>query len=351
MSQSNYPRRKFIKTSALTGAGVLLTASFPNMMAKANSRTSPGKRIGVIGLDTEHGPHFAQILNNDQAGDQFGGFKVVAAYPYGSKTIKSSMDMIPGNTEAIKKSGVKIVNSISDLLREVDVVMLETNDGRPHLEQALEVFRAGKPVFIDKPVAGSLADTLTIYRAAKHYKVPVFSSSTLRYIPSVQQAASGAIGALSGVDVFTPAPMEATHPDLFWYGIHGVEMLFTMMGAGCISVSRTYSPHADAVVGVWDNERIATLRGNRNGCWDFGGHAFGEGGKNMPLGNFTGYAPLMPPIISFFQTGKSPVDENETIGIYAFMEAAQVSRRRGGSTIKIVDVMKEASRKSMKTKI
>lgn len=351
MKQPSYPRRKFIKAAALTGAGMMLSSRLTNTFAQSESRPLKGRRIGVIGLDTEHGPHFAKILIDPEADDQFKGFRVVAAYPYGSRTIKSNMDMIPGNIAAIKKSGVEIVDSIEDLLNKVDVVMLETNDGRLHLGQALKVFRAGKPTFIDKPIAASLADTLTIYRAAKHYKIPVFSSSTLRYIPTVQQVANGQIGKVAGADVFTPAPIENTHPDLFWYAIHGVEMLFTMLGAGCKSVARTYTPDADLVVGMWNGERIGSLRGNRNGSWDFGGHAFGDKGKDMALGNFTGYAPLMPPIISFFATGKSPVDENETIGIYAFMEAAQVSRNKDGARVDLDEVMQIALRQSMKNKI
>lgn len=350
MKGKEYSRRRFLKTATIAGAGVLLSSQ--SAMSALSVKGIPnGHRIGVIGLDTGHGPHFAKILNDPNAGDKFGGFKVVAAYPYGSRTIKSSVDMIPGNTKEIKEVGVKIVDSIDELLKRVDVVMLETNDGRLHLEQALKVFKSGKPVFVDKPVAASLADTLTIYRAAKHYQVPVFSSSTLRYIPSVQKVANGGIGNVGGADVFTPAPIEKTHPDFFWYAIHGVEMLFTMLGAECKSVSRTYTPNADFAVGIWGDKRIGALRGNRNGCWDFGGQAFGEGGKNMALGNFTGYAPLMPPIISFFQTGKSPVDEAQTIGIYAFMEAAQVSKYRNGTQVSIEEVMQKALYRSSKTKI
>jgi predicted dehydrogenase len=62
----------------------------------------------------------------------------------------------PGYTEEVKKMGVEIVDSIADLLRKVDVVLLETNDGRLHLDQALQVLKARKPVFIDKPIATSL---------------------------------------------------------------------------------------------------------------------------------------------------------------------------------------------------
>ena len=122
------------------------------------------------------------------------------------------------------------------------MVLLETNDGRPHLEQALQVLKAGKPMFIDKPVAASLSDAIAIYDAAKNYKVPIFSSSSLRYMESVQDVVKGKIGTVLGADTFSPATLEKSHPDLFWYGIHGVEILFTIMGTGCKQVTRTILP-------------------------------------------------------------------------------------------------------------
>jgi predicted dehydrogenase len=104
--------------------------------------------------------------------------------------------------------GVEIVGSIEDLLKKVDFVLLETNDGRPHLEQALLVVKAGKPMFIDKPVAGSLKDVIAIYETAKKYKVPIFSSSSLRYMESVQDVVKGKIGNVLGADTFSPATIE-----------------------------------------------------------------------------------------------------------------------------------------------
>src|SRR5690606_10175244 len=116
--------------------------------------------IGIIGLDTSHSPAFVRAFNAPEQAEGLRGYRVVAAYPYGSRTIESSYSRIPGYTEEVHKHGVEIVGSIAELLDRVDVVLLNTNDGRLHLEQALEVFRAGKPVFIDKPLAASLEDAV-----------------------------------------------------------------------------------------------------------------------------------------------------------------------------------------------
>lgn len=292
------------------------------------------KRVGVIGLDTSHSLAFTKLLNAENASPSLLGYKVVAAYPYGSKTLELSRQRIPLQVEEIKKYGVKIVNSIAQLLQEVDVVLLETNDGRLHKEQALEVIKAKKPLFIDKPLAASLTDGKFIFEEAKKFGLPVFSASSLRFMAMVKQIRSKKHGEVLGADTFSPATIEPTHPDLFWYGIHGVEMLFAAMGPNCVSVNRFYTPDADVVVGKWDDGRIGTFRGMRNGKADFGGICFTSEG-NFQLGPYLGYEPLLLEIVKFFETGVAPVEENETLAILAFMEAAEESKFKQGATIKL----------------
>ena len=202
----------------------------------------------------------------------------------------------------------------ADLLPKVDVVLLETNDGRPHLEQALAVIKAGKPLFIDKPIAASLTDAIAIFELARRYHVPVFSSSSLRFAKSTLEARNGKIGTVQTCETTSPCHLEKTHPDLFWYGIHGVESLFTVMGTGCKSVRRTVStPTEDVVVGPWEGGRVGTFRGTR-GKGGYGGTARGTKGT-MAVGAYDGYRPLVVAIVHFFYTGVAPVKEEETLEI------------------------------------
>jgi predicted dehydrogenase len=317
-------RRNFIFQSSLAGAALVSPGW---LMAARQEGLLTGKRIGIIGLDTSHSLAFTKWFNREDAESETGGYKVVAAYPHGSLDIVSSTSRIAPNTEEMKKQGVLITASIAELLNQVDVVCLETNDGRRHLEQAMEVFKAGKTVFIDKPVTASLKDAIALYEAAEQFKVPVFSSSSLRYTANTKLVARGEFGAVLGADTYSPATIEKTHPDLFWYGIHGVEMLFAVMGTGCRSVYRSYSADADLVIGEWSNGRIGTFRGTRKGKADFGGTAFCEK-SNVQLGPFTGYVPLLEEVVKFFQTGRPPVSAKETLEIIAFMEAADRSRKK-----------------------
>ena len=298
-------------------------------------------RVGIIGLDTSHAVAFTKLLNGDNPPESVAGCRIVAAYPQGSPDIKSSTERVPGYIEDVRQFGVEIVDSIPALLERVDAVCLETNDGRPHLEQVLPVLKAHKPVFVDKPIAGSLTDAVAIFQAARHYNVPVFSSSSLRWIEGGQEVRGGSLGAVLGADVFSPCALEATHPDLFWYGIHGVEALFTVMGTGCQSVSRTSSADFDVAVGLWEGGRIGTFRGIRKGSGGYGGTVFGEKGK-VTLERYGGYQPLVAAIVHFFKTGEVPVTEAETLEIYAFMEAADESKRQGGGPVTLESVLAQA---------
>lgn len=341
-------RREFLITTALSGIGLSLHGSV--IQTNNFSREVETKRIGIIGLDTSHSVAFTQVLNNPQAGSEWEGFKIVAAYPKGSNDILSSVERIPAYTVEVQKLGVEIVNSIDELLPKVDFVMLETNDGRLHLEQALPVLKAGKRMFIDKPMTASLSDAITIFRTAKKYNVPIFSSSSLRYITGMEEVLSGKIGKVTGAEAYSPAKLEKTHPDLFWYGIHGVETLFTAMGTGCKSVVRVSNADTDLVVGTWKDGRMGTFRGLRTGKADYGGTVYGEKAIKI-LGPYAGYNPLLNQIIQFFKTGIVPVKEEETLEILAFMEAAELSKEQNGTSVEIEDIMQKAMKLSAETKL
>ena len=315
-------------------------AAVAGLWAAATMTGAAESRIGIIGLDTSHATAFTKTFNASEPAEAVRGMRVTAAYPMGSSDIESSTSRREAITAQVVAQGVEIVDSIEALLDQTDCVLLETNDGRPHLAQIRPVIAAGKPVFVDKPVGGSLAEVLAIYALAERAGVPIFSSSALRWGDGPQAVRAGAVGRVRGCDTFGPCTLEPTHPDLFWYGIHGVEMLVTCMGPGCEAVTRSGAADADVVVGRWADGRLGTFRGMRP-LKPFGGVAFGERDVR-PLGDNPGYEPLVRQIADFFRTGKPPVDAAETIEIYAIMEAAHESGRRGGVPVNVADTIAAA---------
>jgi hypothetical protein len=305
------------------------------LLAAASSAWSADFRLGVIGTDTSHATAFTKLLNEDASlPDHIAGARVVAAFKGGSPDIEESHGRVERYSEELRtKWGVEIVPDIATLVSKVDGVLLLSIDGRVHLDQARPVIAAHKPLFIDKPLSATLEDAREIARLAKEAGVAWFSSSSLRF---------GAIGAsmkfpdTTGVSTWGPGPMEAHHYlDLSWYAVHPIEVLYTLMGPGCETVTRTSGRDADVMVGKWKDGRIGTVRANRPYS-DYGAVVYRakEVVESHPKASAaTDYRPLVVEIVKFFETGKAPVANEETLEIFAFMDAAQKSKEQGGRPV------------------
>lgn len=296
-------------------------------------------RIGIIGCDTSHVTAFTEALNDDSAKGHIAGARVVGAFKGGSPDVKASWSRVEQFSKTLQeKYRVTFYDSIEGLCQQVDAVLLESVDGRPHLAQARPVLLAHKPLFIDKPMAGSLRDAAEIFKLAKEQGVPVFSSSSLRFAANSQAVRHGSLGKVAYAETYGPCELEPHHPDLFWYGIHGVESLYTVMGTGCQTVQRDTTPDGKIeVIGIWSGSRKGVYREAK----EYHGLARGEKGEG-PVGSFDGYLPLVAEIMTFFKTGVAPVKPEETLEMFAFMEAADQSKRQGGAPVSLAEVMKAA---------
>ena len=301
-------------------------------------------KIGIIGVDTSHATAFTKIMNVKKDPD-VAGFRVTHAYKWGSRDIKSCTDCYAKHVPQLEGWGVKMVDSIAELLENVDCVLLETCDGRPHLEQALEVFRSGKPCYIDKPIAADLRDALKILDAAKEMKRPVFCSSALRYTKAVKEAVRGDYGKISAVNTVTPGEFEPTHSDFYWYAIHGADPLFAIMGTGCEEVTCVHTDSDDVIVGRWKDGRLGVERvfATHGG---YGGAVINDKGKLFPLGGYEGYKVLLVEILEFFRTGKEPIPPEEIREVYAFLDAARLSKARGGTPVTLAEAINLAQREN-----
>lgn len=322
---------------------LVFAAAFLSLPGSVIAQTEPPKplRAGMIGLDTSHVPAFAKLFNGPKATGELAGIRIVAGYP-GGTDFGPSKTRVAKFTEDLRGMGVEIVDSIPKLLEKVDVIFLESVDGRIHLKEAVPVIKAGKPLFIDKPAAGTLADAIAIFDLAAKHKVPCFSSSSVRFGAGLQELKKNpTLGTIAGASTWGPCSYQEGTPDLFFYGIHGVEALYTLMGTGCETVSRMQADDADLVTGVWKNGRVGTYRGLRRNKAEFGAVAFGTKAI-LPMTKGDGYEPLCREAAKFFRSGVAPVAANETIEVLAFMEAADESKRQGGKPVSIADVISKA---------
>ena len=327
---------KTTNPAALFAFFVLLCAS-----AGITPAQTPEIRVGIIGTDTSHVTAFTKLLNDKSDPGHVPGARVVAAFKGGSPDVEASRTRIDRfAAELAEKWRVEFVKSIEELCGKVDAVLLESVDGRPHLNQVRPVFKAKKRVFVDKPFTASYADAREIVRLSRESGVPFFSSSSLRFVADVQAMKnSGKHGGLTGAFTFGPENLEPHHPDLFWYGIHAVEMLYTLLGPGCEELTRVKTDSADTVVCRWKDGRIGTMRGLIRGKQEYGAVAFGA--KSVlatPVPMKSDYRGLLVEVVKFFQTGAPPVQPEETLEIMAFMEAADLSKARGGVPVALAEI-------------
>jgi predicted dehydrogenase len=317
-------------------------------------------RVGIIGMDSYHALAFTQLFHDPKAEGGLAGIRVVAAFPGGSPDIVESAESLPKWLEQIKPYGVEVVDSIDRLLPKVDAVMITSLDGRVHLAQARAVIAAGKPLFIDRPLAASLSDAVEIFRLADERDVPCFSCSQHRYSPGfIGMRNHPEVGRVLGCDVYGGSPRESHHPDLFWHSIHGIETLYTIMGPGCESVTRASTDVAELVTGTWGDGRIGTYRGIRQGALKYSATVFGTDGVAsagiygyaapvkgvVPPGRYMGYESVAIEIGRFFKTRQPPVSASETIEVFAFLEAAEESKRQGGAPVTLESVLAKARKR------
>jgi predicted dehydrogenase len=319
-------------------ASTLLFALTP--VAQADS-VKP-MRLGIIGLDTSHCIEFTKIFNDPINPEHIPGFRVVAAYKGGSPDIDASRNRIEGFTAELRdKWKIKIVDDIPTLCTMVDAVLEESLDGRVHLAELRPVLAAGKPVFIDKPMADSYHDASEIARLARQAGVPWFSSSSLRFWEETQRLkVAPEAGGIVGCDVYGPCPIQPQQPDLMWYGVHAIETLYTILGPGCETVTRVKTTDTDVVIGKWRDGRIGVIRGIRKGTHDYGITLYGTKTVLRSGSHIETYGPLLDQIAKFFRTRVPPVNPEETLEIIAFMEAADISKTRGGCPVQLSEVMK-----------
>ncbi|MBI5380311.1 MAG: Gfo/Idh/MocA family oxidoreductase [Opitutae bacterium] len=302
----------------------------------ATLRAEPLK-IAIVGLDSSHSVAFTKLLHEEKNPDHVPGGVVVAAFKGGSPDIEKSIKRIDGFTEQMSKLGVKIAGTIAETVAGVDAVLIVSVDGRAHLEQFKQVvaLAPGKPVFIDKPLGGSLREGAEIFRLARKEKIPVFTASTLRFTPALQDLQVGTIRTAIG---YSPAELEAHHPDLFWYNIHAVETVYRMLGRGCVSVSRVQTANSEVATGVWSDGRVGVVLGLRGTPGVYGFKVFGEKrtvGEDLKVG----YGPLVRAVMTFFQTKQPPVTAAESLETLAFMEAADLSKKQGGKAVSLSELL------------
>ncbi len=294
-------------------------------------------RLGIVDFDTSHVVAFTTRLNHLKIEPEqwVDGARVVVGCP-GTSIIEPAR--IPGYVKAMQDLGVELVEKPEDLIGKVDAVLVESQGGAAHLAHAKLFMEKGLPCYIDKPFTCSVKDAKEIVALAERKKLPVFSASSLRYGLEVVAVADrkAELGAVLGCDTYTPAALHPGNPGFFHYGIHGVEILYTLLGPGCQEVTCVTSEGSDVITGRWKDGRLGTVRGIRKGASGFGFTAQCE--KKVVASSVNAayiYRELLKAIVAMFESGKPPIAPVIPLEIVAFIEAGIKSANNHGTVARL----------------
>ena len=318
-------------------------------------------RIGVLGMDNYQAVEYVQMFNNPKAEGDFAGLRVTAAYPVTSPDYPKSAELTEmwkaqmlniNKNPADPKTAipqVEMVTSIDELLKRCDAVMIFSLDARLHLTQATAVLKAGKPLYIGRPLATTAEDAVAIFKLSAETKVPCWSCSQHRFSPGFSGMRDHAeVGKVLGCDVYGGFDVNAVEADKSTRGLHSIETLYTIMGPGVVKVSCTSTPNVELMTAVWSDGRVGTFRGVKQGAVKYSATVFGDKGVStagiyghgIPVNGivptndkYMGYGGLGSQMAKFFKGGPVPVTPAETLEIHALFVAADASRAQNGAFV------------------
>ncbi|MBM4069019.1 MAG: gfo/Idh/MocA family oxidoreductase [Planctomycetes bacterium] len=348
----------FMESSMTIHRNCLAFVAVVSLLGPAWGQAPRPVRVGVLGLDNYQAVAYAQLFNDPKASGDLAGVRVVAAYPASaSPDIPESVDGLPKWKKQIAAFDVKLAHSVDELLRGCDAVMIMSLDGRKHLEQATAVLKAGKRLYIGRPLAASWADAVAIMKLAKESGTPCWTSSQHRFSPGFSGMRNHPeVGRVVGCDIYGGCPTEPSHAELYWHALHSIEALYAIMGSGCDTVRCASTPYAIAITGVWKDGRVGTYRGIKKGAVKYSATVFGDKGVSVagiyghgvpvkgivPTNDrYMGYEGIAIEMAKFFKGGAVSVSAAETLEIFAFMEAAHESKRQNGAAVRISNILKK----------
>lgn len=287
------------------------------------------KTIAMIGLDTSHTVEFTKLMQHPEH-KIVEGMRVTKAlrFPSAFQT-EEGQDQRQADLEVM---GVKMATTIEAAVDGVDAIFLEINDPALHLAYYEKVAGLGKPVFIDKPLAANVKEGLRILELAQTTGTPTWSSSSLRFIPALEEAKKQ-IPSPGIAHTFGALGKAAAGSDLVWYGVHAVEMLVASLGIGASQVQALEDKHGITLLVEYKNDRrglVECLRGH----YKYGGRLQSkEGVVFFDAGIGSPYVSLMSALRDFVVEGKIAVPLSEALEVMAILEAGEQSITSGKTVV------------------
>ncbi len=291
-------------------------------------------KIAIVGLDTSHSVTMPKLMQAPDcpADQRVPGLRAVSCLRF--ETPFQGQEGLDKRQSQLEAWGVPVTTCFEEAVANCDAIMLEINDGSRHLEYFRKVAGLGKPVFLDKPLATTLADGRAILRLAKKHKTRVWSSSSIVFCPPIMDLRR-AYSEVRRASVFGALGRAPAGDSLVWYGVHTVEMLLHLMGLGAVAVRAMESTNGIILAVDFGGGRQGVVEVNY-GSAVYGGRVDGvRGGQNAVEGfvcdSSHSHHHLLRQIKKFFAGAPAPVDLTLNFEALAVMVAGRRSIETGKS--------------------
>ncbi|MGQ9454472.1 MAG: Gfo/Idh/MocA family protein [Armatimonadota bacterium] len=283
--------------------------------------------VNILGLDSSHTIEFARrLVATDCPQDQHVEGATVRKVmrfetPFQDAT---GLDMRQKQLEAW---GIKVTTDLADAIDDCDAIILCINDPSLHLEYFCRIANLGKPIFVDKPLADSVANAKQILETATKNNTAFFSCSSLRFVPQLIQACAK-VASPSRVSTFGPLGQAPAGSSIIWYGVHSVEMMQCALGRGAATV-RAVADDMGVILMVDYNDSRKGLVELCHNSSHYGGSLRGREAAAFIADTSRLYSDLLRVIIKFFESLEAPVHPLDALEITAILEAADKSVKSG----------------------
>ncbi len=264
------------------------------------------KKVGFIDyyLDEWHANNYPEMLEENSNGE----YKACFAYakidsPKGGLTSK----------EWAEKYNIELLDTIEEVVQKSDVLIVLSPDNPEFHEEFTDLpLKSGKPVYVDKTFAPDKETAIRIFDKAKKYETPCFSSSALRFADE-----------FSEIDTSKIYKIISEGPDYFEkYVIHQVEPIVLLMNTRAKRIMGLGDLlHPSLIIEFADGRLVQIRHGLET---DFRFTVADEQNNEV---HYTLSSPyfknFVKAMIKFFDTGKAPVNPEETIDIVAICSAGK----------------------------
>lgn len=291
--------------------------------------------IGMIGADSTHTESYAKLVNLPAA-PLYGRAKVVKLW---------GEDADQARTKAEQYQIPEVVSTPEAAITGVDLVMICNRYGDDHTAPARLALAAGVPTFVDKPFANDFTDVRALVQLAADKQVPLMSCSAVRYAVEVNtlQTRLPDFGQLTCAVTSGPAAGDfpnprARHP--FFYGIHPVELLHTLLGPGAEAVTTRRTPRCDVGLVHYPDGRQGVINLLQKSPSLYHGAVYGERDwAEINIRNWDDfYVETLSRIITMAETGAPPYPIAWAVEVMAILTALLRSAEQGGETVTLASL-------------